>query len=103
MYRAGAGAAPHGCLGPEWPQLHEADQVSRHLWVGNLGPDADRARLLNVAQVGPAGPTALSSRRWQLKICVCKGLFCVRHQCKLVSFDAWVTATGFIVRAEVAW
>lgn len=32
-------------------QLREANQVSRHLWLGNLAPDADRATLLNVAQV----------------------------------------------------
>ncbi len=35
-------------------QLQEADQVSRHLWVGNLAADADRGTLINVAQAfGP--------------------------------------------------
>ncbi len=37
-------------------QLQEADQVSRHLWVGNLAPTVDRATLINVAQVTEATP-----------------------------------------------
>lgn len=35
-------------------QLQEADQVTRHLWIGGLAPGVDRATLINVAQAfGP--------------------------------------------------
>ena len=35
-------------------QLQEADQVTRHLWIGGLAPGVDRGTLVNVAQAfGP--------------------------------------------------
>jgi RNA recognition motif. (a.k.a. RRM, RBD, or RNP domain) len=41
------------CLAP-WMQLQEADQVTRHLWIGGLAPGVDRTTLINVAQAfGP--------------------------------------------------
>lgn len=41
-------------------QLQEADQVSRHLWLGGLALGADRSTLFNVAQAfGPLEDVAM--------------------------------------------